>query len=75
MHALTRNVVMSLTLQSREVTKMGGGGGMFLQEYKALLWFASPLLPSNGWQTLQRKKTSVKDPASSPLFQLLCNSS
>lgn len=57
---------MLLTVWSRVVTKMGWGR-MFLQEYKALLWFASPLLPSNSWQTLHRKKTSVKDPASPPL--------
>lgn len=45
--SMTCNAVMSLTVQSGEVTKMGWGR-VFLQEYKALLWFASPLLPTAG---------------------------
>lgn len=45
---------------------------MFLQEYKALLWFVSPPLSSSGWQSLLRKKylLKIQNSASSPLLCL-----
>lgn len=69
MHALTCYVVVSLCRVER---CPNGIGRMFLQEYKALLWFVSLPLSSSGWQSLLRKKylLKIQNSASSPLLCL-----